>query len=246
MSAARARRPTVARDQHESAFASILSDLVARVPGARAAALVDHIGETVDYSGRLDPFAMRLAAAHWRIVLDELGGQRAFRAVRWLAMRAGRASYLVQQLPEGYALVVILARAGGFFGWRRAMAVCARELGEEAGWSWSGPPWFPVRVTADDRRRPSFVRSAGAEARPRPIDILGAVAGGLGRRERAWRVRFDTGVEATLVREPGGVWYSDEPLDSRRPDRTRSRESARKTPETPGIERAGATRNKKR
>ena len=97
---ARARPLAAARDQHESAFATILADLVRRVPGARGAALVDRDGETVDYSGRLDPFAMRLAAAHWRIVLDELRAQRFFRSVRWLALRARRTSYLVHELPD--------------------------------------------------------------------------------------------------------------------------------------------------
>ena len=47
----RRRPPRSSRDQHESAFASILRLLVARVPGARAAALVDCLGETVDYAG---------------------------------------------------------------------------------------------------------------------------------------------------------------------------------------------------
>jgi hypothetical protein len=221
------RRAAVARDQHESAFASILAGLVRRVPGARAAALVDRQGETVDYSGGLDPFSMRLAAAHWRIVLDEVNSQPTFRPVRWLALRAGRASYLVHELPEEYALIVVLARAAGFFGWRRAVAACAHALGHEAGWSFSGVPWFPVQVTADERRRPCSLRPVGPSARPRPIEILGAVHGGLARRERGWRVRFDTGVEATLVREPGGVWYSDEPLESSGPDLRNGRKQTR-------------------
>jgi hypothetical protein len=212
------RRAAVARDQHESAFESILAGLVERIPGARAAALVDRQGETVDYSGGLDPFAMRLAAAHWRIVLDEVNGQPTFRPVRWLALRGGRVSYLVHELPEEYALIVVLARAAGFSGWRRAVAACAHALANEAGWSWRPAPWFAVQVTADERRRPCSLRPAGPDTRPRPVEILGTIAGGLARRERGWRVRLDTGVEATLVREPGGVWYSDEPLDSPHPE----------------------------
>jgi hypothetical protein len=208
------RRVAVARDQHESAFAAILGDLVARVPGALAAAFVDRQGETVDYAGQIDPFDVRLAAAHWRIVLDEVNRQRSLRSTRWLALRAGRASYILQELPDDYALVVVLTRAAGFSGWRRAVSACVQALGQEAGWSSSGRSWFPVQVNADPRRRPSSLCSAPG-ARLRPIEVLGAVAGGLARRERAWRVRFDTGVEATLVREPGGLWYSDEPLESR-------------------------------
>jgi hypothetical protein len=208
------RRAAVARDQHESAFAAILGGLVGRVPGALAAAFVDRQGETVDYAGRIDPYAVRLAAAHWRIVLDEVNAQRSLRSARWLALRAGRASYILHELPDGYALVVVLTRAAGFSGWRRAVSACVEALGQEAGWTSSGRSWFPVQVIADQRRRPSSLRPAPG-ARPRPIEVLGAVAGGLARRERGWRVRFDTGVEATLVREPGGVWYSDEPIESR-------------------------------
>jgi hypothetical protein len=48
----------------------------------------------------------------------------------------------------------------------------------------------------------------------RPLEILGSLAGGLAKRERGWRVRVDSGVEATLVREPGGAWYADEPISA--------------------------------
>jgi len=220
------RRVAVARDQHESAFAAILSDLVARVPGARAAAFVDRQGETVDYAGRIAPFDVRLAAAHWRIVLDDINRQGSLRSTRWLALRAGRASYILQELPNDYALVVVLTRAAGFSGWRRAVSACVQALGQEAGWTSTGQSWFPVQVIADQRRRPSTLFSAPG-ARPRPIEVLGAVAGGLARRERGWRVRFDTGVEATLVREPGGLWYSDEPLETRDREPRRPREKRR-------------------
>jgi hypothetical protein len=206
------RRAATPRDQQESAFTSILVSLVRRVPGARAAALVDFDGETVDYAGRLDPFTLKLAAAHWRIVLHQMeatGGPD----VRWLWARAAGSSYLVNALPEGYALALVLGRGAGFGGWRRAVASCARDLGNEAGWSWRGtppPPWFPVDAVTDSRRRPVAMHCGERE---RAVEVLGTVAGGLGRRERGWRVRFDSGVEATLVREPGGLWYSDEAPD---------------------------------
>jgi hypothetical protein len=218
MSADRRRGPRprpapILRDQRESAFTSILAALVERVPGAHAAALVDRDGETVDYSGEVDSYAVRLAAAHWRLVLGELRGQPSFLTVRWIIVRGGRATYLVHDLPEEYALVLLLARAAGFFGWRRAVPACARALGDEAGWTGVGVRWFPAHVTADARRRPSLVHVGG---RVRSVEVLGTVAAGLERRERGWRVRFETGVEATLVREPGGVWYSDEPVETTR------------------------------
>lgn len=218
MSAARAQRKRrtkrrvagTARDQHESAFAAILSSLVARVPGARGAALVDSEGETVDYAGRAKPFDMRLAAAHFRIVLDEARMRPGLSDVRSLAVRAARASYLVQVLPDGYALVVVMMRSAGFSGWHRAVASCAHALGEEAGWSDATelpPKWFPVTVLRDERRRPAAVR---ADGRLHPLEILGTLQAG--SRERAWRIRFESGLEATLVREPGGACYLDEKL----------------------------------
>jgi hypothetical protein len=206
----------VKRDQHESAFAAILSKLVSRIPGARGAALVDSEGETVDYAGRAKPFDMRLAAAHWRLVLDEACALRGLPGVRSMAVRAAKASYLVQALPDGYALVVVMVRSAGFSGWQRAVAACAHALGEEAGWTGAAelpPKWFPVTVLRDERRRPAAVREGG---RLHPLEILGTLQAGLqtwlGPRERAWRIRFENGLEATLVREPGGACYLDEKL----------------------------------
>lgn len=243
------------RDQGESAFASILASLVEDVPGARAAALVDSLGETVDYAGQAPPFELRVAAAHWRIVLAEAESQPSLGGLQWIVVRAARRSYVICGLPDGYALVILLARAAGFVGWHRAVATCGRVLSAEAGWKWSvgpDPVWFRVDVVADGRRRPRAVRVAG---HVHPVEILGALAGlaGLGEperrsrvasrgwkaeasgsatpgrgrrlegarpaevgrreRERGWRVRFETGLEVTLVREPGGFWYSDESLD---------------------------------
>lgn len=201
------------RDQQESAFSAILSKLLALIPGARGAALVDSEGETVDYAGRAKPFDIRIAAAHFRIVLDEARSGLGLREVRSIAVRAARASYLVQVLPEEYALVVVMMRSAGFSGWQRAVASCAHALGSEAGWKDRGsvlpPRWFPVTVLRDERRRPAAVR---ADGRLHPLEILGTLQAGISGRERAWRIRFESGLEATLVREPGGACYLDEKL----------------------------------
>jgi hypothetical protein len=202
----------VPRDQHESAFASILSELVDRVAGARAAVLVDSIGETVDYSGRADPFAMRVTAAHWRIVLDQARAQPSLGATQTLAVRAERKSYVVSALPEGYGLVLVLSRGSSVISYRRAIVACTHRLAKEAGWFSGHPDWSAVDVLTDPQGRPESLRVANGQ---RPLEILGAVVGGLGRGERSWRVRLDTGREATLVREPRGArgyWYTDELL----------------------------------
>ncbi len=192
----------------ESAFASILADLVERTPGARAAALVDFDGETVDYASRSDPFDVRLAAAHWRIVLHE--AQAPFGPACVLSVRAARRSFLVKALPQGYALVVCLSCGVHSAEGGRALPMCVRRLAAEAGWPQAAAAaWQPVAVIADARGRPTGLQAAGAEASG--LEILGAVAGGLARFERGWRVRSGS-LEATLVREASGHWYADGPL----------------------------------
>jgi hypothetical protein len=203
------RRGAPARDQNESAFAAILADLLKRVPGGRAAALVDRDGETVDYAGARNPYEMKVAAAHFRIVLDQARSQPLLAATSTVLLRASRASFAVHALPEGYALVLWLARGAGFRGLGRSVPVCARRLAAEAGWSPIRGAWHPVDVEVDGRNAPrALLRAGGTEV---PLEILGRFRAALPEGERAWRVRLATGVELTLVRETGGFWYADEP-----------------------------------
>ncbi len=208
------QRRSTARDQHETPFASILDDLVARVPGAVAAALVDAGGETVDYAGEIPPFDVKVAAAHWRIVLLDVERAGVLGTVRSLVVRAARRSFIACPLPDAYALIVVLRRRAGFTASSRALYACERALCREAGWEASGalhagPEWCPVTVECDRRRRPTTVRGLAQVHR---VDILGALVG-LHAREVGFRVRLDTGAELTLVREAGGFWYSDELID---------------------------------
>ena len=212
----RGRQPAP-RDQHESAFAAILGDLIKRVPGARSAALVDGDGETVDYSGRGNPYEMRVGAAHFRIVLDEARGQPSLGDVRVIVARTARASFAVQGLPDGYALVVRFARGAGFRGLGRAIPVCIQWLADEAGWTSAWSPWHAVDVVSDERGKPRAartVRPTGGFSTDQgsPIEVLGRYRAALPEDERAWRVRLPTGLEFTLVQESSGFWYVDEPL----------------------------------
>jgi hypothetical protein len=171
---------------------------------------VDLEGETVDYSGRLVPYDVKVAAAQWRIVIDEIRLRAPLAKATFVAIRALRSSYQVHVLPEGYALVLLFSRSAGFGRWQRAVASCCHALAREASWSHAGlriPGWYGVVVIADPRRRPVAL---GVAPRARSLEVLGALASGIGRRERGWRIRLEDGVEATLVREPGGNWYVDE------------------------------------
>lgn len=206
----RAALRAAVRDQAETPFASILRRLVHRVPGAHAAVLVDSEGETVDYAGRGEPFALRVAAAHWRIVLEQVRLSSAGTA--WIAVAVGAVSFRIQSLPdEGYAVLLVVATGVGLpWGCDRAIAASAVELAREAGWRGNPPaPWYGLDVVTDARRRPTAVRTRGGTE---SIEIIGRLVVSPGRREQGWRVRTRRGIEANLVREAGSCWYVDELL----------------------------------
>jgi hypothetical protein len=200
-----------------TSFAKILSDLIRRLPGAFACALVDLGGETVDYAGVCDPFDVKVAAAHLRIVLNDLEEYGVLGEPRWVVLRGASRSFVARRLPDGYALVVLLRRRAGFTASSRALAVCERELSLEAGWSHRGVPrWFPIDVEIDARGRPTRVAAnttgtASSETERVAVEVFGSVVG-LAPNERGFRVRTATGSELTLVREPGKTWYADEDL----------------------------------
>jgi len=212
---ARSKASAPKREQGESAFSRILADLVLRVPGARGAALVDRDGETVDDAARSDSFGMRVAAAHWRIVLAELQASGALGDPSSFAVRTARASFVVRALPDRYALILWCGRTFGPEHHERALSACLHGLAVEAGWKGvRAAPWYAVEVVRDDGGHPIALQT---EAKEQPLDVIGRYRQSLGWRERAWRVRSAAGVEAMLVREPGGFWYADEPLLERRP-----------------------------
>jgi hypothetical protein len=186
-----------------SPFAAILLDLIGRVPGAYAAALVDREGETVDYAGESDPYDVKVAAAYLRICLQQIEACGALGTPRAIVVRGSKKSFVARQLEEGYAFIVLLRRRAGFTASNRAFAVCARALAKEAGWRTSseGPSWQPVVVAVDKRGRPRSVDG-------RPVDVLGSVMG-LPPRERGFRVRTGDGNELTLIREACRCWYTD-------------------------------------
>lgn len=216
----RARQcPLHPRDTDATAFTGILTDLIARIPGAHSAALVDPDGESVDYTGKAPPFDVKLAAAQLRVTFDALREAAPWREATTLVVRASTKSFLVRALSDGYAIVVILSKRAGLSVSTRALSVCERALEAEAGLMRNGTPvlWTPVAVQCDRRRRPIRVSSpTGATAHR--LDVLGSIVG-LPNRDRAFQVRLDTGAELMLVRESGGAWYSEEPIDFTAPVR---------------------------
>ncbi|HEY1956489.1 MAG TPA: roadblock/LC7 domain-containing protein [Polyangiaceae bacterium] len=205
---------TAARDQAESPFATILGDLVRRVPGAFAAALVDWDGECVDYAVarrvEIDPFDIKVAAAHWAIVVDEISRRPALGAVSTIVCRGEKRSFILRALPDRYALIILLKKRAGFVSVTRALDACERALAHEADWTLPKGRgiWFPVDVEIDERDRPTWLTMGSLSS---AVEVLGALTR-LHRRERGFRVRLPSGGELNLVREAGNRWYADEKL----------------------------------
>lgn len=207
--------PLIARDTEATAFTVILESLLERVAGAYAAALVDSLGETVDYAGRGDPFELKIAAAHLQILLRSLGDVPGVGEPRWIVIRGMHRSFAASALPDGYVLVVLLRPRAAFTISTRALKVCTRALADEAGWTGvelaksdgvKQRSWFFTKVETDRRGRPTHVGESRTS-----VEVIGAVMG-LSVRERGFRVRTSAGSELTLVREPRQRWYADEPV----------------------------------
>ncbi len=211
------------RDTDASPFAAILADLLARIPGGIGAALVDGEGECVDYTGLADPYDLKVAAAHFCIVLAEAAQHVGpMGPLRTLLIRAAKRSFVVRALHDHYALIVLLRPRAGLMASDRAIGLSERALAAEASWpAPPGPHWHPVRVECSARRPTRLtaqatvrgVPAASGSGAPRThtVEVLGTLVSA-DARERGFRVRLDTGAELTVVREAGGFWYADEPI----------------------------------
>lgn len=210
----RSQRVAPPRDQATSTFTRLLERLLAATPGARAVALVDFEGETVDYAGHVDPFEIKVAAAHWQIALSELAEAPAIGVVRQVVVRARGQGYHVRRLEENYAVVLVLHPRAAFAVSERAMQEAIAGLSSEAGWPLprGTARWFFVEVESERRgrvHRPLRLKVAGAW---QPVDVIGAVVG-LSPNERGFRVRLLSGAEMMLVRERFGRWFADDHVE---------------------------------
>lgn len=200
------------RDQEPSIFTEILLRLVHATPGGIAAALVDFTGETVDYAGDLDPFELKVTAAHWQIVMSQVDPAK-LGAVRQITVRARGRSYLVRSIHERYWVVLVLHRHAAFAQSERALQEADAQLCEEAGFPLPSDvaKWFGVEVETEphDRARPARLRAGESWKR---VEVMGCMVG-LRPGEKGFRVRLPNGAEMMLVRERPGRWFADERLD---------------------------------
>lgn len=197
------------RDANESAFAVILQQLNAALPGAYASAFIDEEGECIEYAGAVDPYHIKVAGARLRIVLAALDDTRALGTVHTLVVRAARESMTVQRVLDQYALVVLFSRGGGFTRASRAFAVAERQITEECGMKYTGERWYPAQLTFDARGKPQqWLCEVDGTTRAEPVEIVGSVMG-LARGERGFRLRTSDGEELMAIREASRVWYTD-------------------------------------
>jgi hypothetical protein len=181
------RREGAVRDQSDSPFSAILTRLC-ESSGALAAALVDAEGETVDYAGVLEPYEIKVVAAEWRLVLAVTQGSAlpGFRHVSGLTIRARRRSYVIESMPDGYAIDLPVGRAA--LRWARVR----------------------VRTPPGSRpkRRPDAIWISESWS---PITILGRYqARDLSHSELGYLARLASGAEVFLVREALGCWFIDD------------------------------------
>lgn len=201
------------RDQDLTRFAATLGRLCDALP-ALGAALVDSEGETVDYAGSLSPFDVKVAAAEWQIIAEQLRNSTftPWNRSELMVVRAQRKSFALLPLSEGYGLVICLPY-GAFQLSHRAANEAIREVCQEAYLevpkAYRGESWLrvDVRESSPPSRHPEAVWIRNTW---QGVLVLGRYQGQeLLEKEIGFRVRFDTGLETTLVRERFGRWYSD-------------------------------------
>lgn len=144
------------RDVAKTGFTEILENLVEALPGAAGVALVDELGECVDYAGVLDPYEVRLASAHMQLELrkahqeleDKIG------AVRAMTVCAHKRTFIAQSLLEGYILILVFTGGAPLCISSRALAQAEYDIRLEGGWD--PPPdierW--IQLLVDARPRP--------------------------------------------------------------------------------------------
>jgi hypothetical protein len=200
-----------ARDTETTAFTAILEALLTSTK-ASGAALVDPFGETVDYAGIQDPFEIRIAAAHWQILVAAAQCAAALGPTRWIVLRGRKHGIVGHRLPEGYALIVLLRARSTFRLSRRALDSTIRAICREAAWSFEEehssvhPLWSTLSVETDEKGRPFRIPET-----PSPLEVIGTL-NGLSTGERGYRVRTLEGAERTVIREVSGLWYVDAPF----------------------------------
>lgn len=131
------------RDMGLSAFGSILESFVPEVQGLLAAVIVDDQGETVDYTGSLDPYDIRILAAEAQLLVraENAGIVR-------MTIFGAKKHIAVLRLFEGYLLVVATDAYVEDALCELALESAAYELAAEAGYE-RPPSWRRMHIALD-------------------------------------------------------------------------------------------------
>ena len=95
-------------------FKRLLTELVEAVPGASGAILADWEGEAVEQHAQVDPYEMKVTAAHWGILVARLKGlqeKHATGRVRESMITTDEQHVIVGTVGDDYTLVMTLNRA---------------------------------------------------------------------------------------------------------------------------------------
>ena len=199
------------RTEHETQFTYILRRVVEATDGALGAILVDAEGESVDYaSAILDPFEFKVTAAHFQLLLQHLaaGGLTGCAGEPYrLVVQTDQRGFVVDALPDGYALCMVLDPEAGFGHANRALDEALPELYREAGWVAPPRHWHAVDVRVGEGGYPAAVQTTVGWL---SLDIVGRVAVGLRAGEVGFRVGLvQVDCEFTLTLGHDGRWYAD-------------------------------------
>ncbi len=124
--------PGTREGESPSAFMPTLKALVAAVPGATGAIFADRDGECVDYYSRMDPFELKVIAAHAALVLRFLAGSRLGVPSR-LGISGTRLTLWIAPLGEQYTLVLVMERRAWASDLDDALDTAIADLRAEAG-----------------------------------------------------------------------------------------------------------------
>ncbi len=105
-------------------------------PNAVGAAFADEEGEAVDFYGLVDPFDLKLAAAHLGILLtrlEELCGCHQLGPLTELHIVAETGQYVSRPVGLGYQVTVVLEPVASLPKLQRAFEQALAEIRVEAG-----------------------------------------------------------------------------------------------------------------
>lgn len=200
------------RDQSETTFTPMLRRAYEATPSALAFAFVDQEGECIDYVSAIDPFEIKVCAAHAFVLIDALHGRQAkLRMKHPFALEIATDSrYLwARRMCADYVAVAVVAPDADRTKLEGILAELSREFRGEAGIE--TPPWdasrgieVVIRSAVGWAYAPAAFNEGGL--RVAVSDVLGrwTEPGGVnGDEVVCFRVRTQEGQELTLVHDPG-------------------------------------------